>query len=259
MVRPPARSPYETSTNRRDARVVGAPRPQGRRACGRRRPAAISAGFVRLATGRERDRPAGARAALREQAPRGAAPPCRPRAGPKMVTDSVLGRVRRRKRTKNGRRTSSHPSLNGISDQKDAPAGKSAPLRPGRPWLRVAEIAFRARFLRFVARARARFALFGPSSPASNYDLYAHLCSDLRFLRCTLLERHPPRAAEVPFAATNLKKCARNRPAPTRLQRTSKNVQPDAPQPGLRPRGLRPDAPACPRADREPADARRSN
>ena len=37
----------------------------------------------------------------------------------------------------------------------------------------------------------------------------------------------PSRLPVAPFAATNLKKCARTRPSPTRLQRTSKNVQPD--------------------------------
>ena len=38
----------------------------------------------------------------------------------------------------------------------------------------------------------------------------------------------PSRLPVAPFAATNLKKCARTRPSPTRLQRTSKNVQTEA-------------------------------
>ena len=61
MVRPPAGSPYETSTNRRAH--SSAPRRIRRiqRACGALRPEAICAGFVRLAAGRARIRPVGAR------------------------------------------------------------------------------------------------------------------------------------------------------------------------------------------------------
>ena len=62
MVRPPAGSPYETSTNRqgtagwRRAAFVTSPQVEAGH-----HPTAIGAGFVRLATGRARIRPAGAR------------------------------------------------------------------------------------------------------------------------------------------------------------------------------------------------------
>ena len=92
MVRAPAGSPYETSTNRRafgsGARHVRG----GHTGCGCLRPAAIGAGFVRLAPGRTRIRPegirrAGARTRGRSRgvgrAPRGGrgAPLLPPRAG----------------------------------------------------------------------------------------------------------------------------------------------------------------------------------
>ena len=58
-----------------------------------------------------------------------------------------------------------------------------ARVRSGSPRTRrrVNEIAFRARFLRFVACEHPLSAPFGPSPPASNQDPSAHHCSDLRF------------------------------------------------------------------------------
>ena len=61
MVRQPAGSPYETSTNRRGVRAGGAPCCGGRSDRGRPYPAAIGAGFARLASGCDWLRPAGAR------------------------------------------------------------------------------------------------------------------------------------------------------------------------------------------------------
>ena len=70
MIRPPARSPYETSTNRRGMRLGTSSHLQAP-SCGRRfRPSAIGAGFVRLAAGRTYPRPAGARGS-----PAGRSPP----------------------------------------------------------------------------------------------------------------------------------------------------------------------------------------
>ena len=60
MVRPPARSPYETSTNRHGTRVGPSPHLHVPMNCRRAKPAAIGAGFVRLASSRDRFRPAGA-------------------------------------------------------------------------------------------------------------------------------------------------------------------------------------------------------
>ena len=59
MVRPPAGSPYETSTNRRACGLWPRRTCGLRRAAGASRPAAIGAGFVRLAAGWEYLRPAG--------------------------------------------------------------------------------------------------------------------------------------------------------------------------------------------------------
>ena len=61
ILRPPARSPYETSTNRRGMRLGTSPHLQAPSCCKRFRPSAIGAGFVRLAAGRTYPRPAGAR------------------------------------------------------------------------------------------------------------------------------------------------------------------------------------------------------
>ena len=89
MVRAPASSPYETSTNRQDA-GLGAPLVRhGRAACGRANPAAIGAGFVRLAAGWARLQPAGALRA------RGRDRPLRRcgRSAPPVVKNSILRRV----------------------------------------------------------------------------------------------------------------------------------------------------------------------
>ena len=82
-------------------------------------------------------------------------------------------------------------------------------------------------------------------------------------LTCAFAMRPPRRAPSAPrgtlFVATNLKKCARTRLSPTRLQRTSKNVQPGGPRRSPRPvRGARPGAPARPPVARGLAGARRS-
>ena len=108
---------------------------------------------------------------------------------------------------------------------------------------RVGEIAFRAHFLRFVARAHLFSARFGPPPPAKNHDPSTHRCSDLRFCcaasstgaRCTPPER-------------------------LSLQRTSKNVR----EPGPRrracnePQKMRNPAPAPPPQSR-PADRTRAS
>ena len=60
MVRPPADTPYETSTNRPAGESNAHHTCKSRQAAGAPRPAAIGAGFVRLASGRARARPADA-------------------------------------------------------------------------------------------------------------------------------------------------------------------------------------------------------
>ena len=60
MVRPPAGSPYETSTNRRACGSKRAPDPWLARGLRPNRPEAIGAGFVRLVASRARTRPVGA-------------------------------------------------------------------------------------------------------------------------------------------------------------------------------------------------------
>ena len=129
------------------------------------------------------------------------------------------------------------------------------PARGGR----VGKIAFRAHFLRFVARAHHFFALFGPSLPASNYYPNAHQFPDLRLYRAP--------------SSTGALRASPGRPS---LQRTSKNVHELAsrrracnePQKmciwtlARRARratgaGRRPRTPARPPVPREPAGARR--
>ena len=73
MVRQPAGSPYETSTNRRGVRAGGALCCGGRSGCGHTSPAAIGAGFVRLASGR-RARPTCGRPRVHELRTSGTAP-----------------------------------------------------------------------------------------------------------------------------------------------------------------------------------------
>ena len=104
MVRAPAGSPYETSTNRRADGSLPRRTCQPQRAVAVSQPAAIGAGFVRLASGRMRTRPAGARvgSAPDLQAPAGAQarrPPrpagCRPRPGRLAVKSGVHCRYRK--------------------------------------------------------------------------------------------------------------------------------------------------------------------
>ena len=144
-----------------------------------------------------------------------------------------------------GRRTRRRPRT--LAGQRPARGG------------RVGKIAFRAHFLRFVARAHHFFALFGPSLPASNYYPNAHQFPDLRLYRAP--------------SSTGALRASPGRPS---LQRTSKNVHELAsrrhacnePQKmciwtlARRARratgaGRRPRTPARPPVPREPAGARR--
>ena len=93
-----------------------------------------------------------------------------------------------------------HAHRTTISHNETSPRLRSAPTRVG-------EIAFRAHFLRFVARAHPHFALSGRFMSASNGDLSDSRCSDLRFCRAPT----PTDAFLAP-------------PGSPSLQRTSKNV-----------------------------------
>ena len=134
--------------------------------------------------------------------------------------------------TKKGHQTSLYPSLNGFRDQKAAPAGMSAPPRPGARVVRVGGKRFRARFLRFVAGAHPFSAPFGPSPPASDNDLPAHRCPDLRFYNApspTGALRAPPRGLAMQRTSKNVHEPGPRRRACNEPQKTcSQDVQPDA-------------------------------
>ena len=183
-------------------------------------PAAIGAGFARLASGRARDRPAGDCAAPRERAPHAATPPRRAGDGHETRLGKGPETQKGKKRSRNPFREGwergkpgIHPSLNGIRDQKGCRPGISAPPRPGARGVRVGRIVFRARFLRFVARAHPFSAPFEPPLPVSNHQLPAHRCPDLRF-------------CNAPSSTGTLRVPLRR----LLLQRTSKNVREPGPR-----------------------------